>query len=424
MSQLLYRLVLWLAFFLIPLYLLHRARKQVAYRQHWLERLGFYPPFISTQPTLWLHAVSVGETRAAKPLIDALLTAYPTHHIILTQMTPTGRETAQALFPQQVTVAYLPYDYPSAIQRFLRHFHPQFGILLETEIWPHLIHTCADQKIPLFLVNARLSEKSLRGYLKISSLITPAMNKLTAIAAQTEADAIRLSQLGTAPIQVCGNLKFDHVPDHTQILQGQNWKKKLHRPTILFASSRVGEETLLLHYIATHALLKDTLFIIVPRHPQRFNQVANLISQYQLPFIRRSAWHGEAILSDVSILLGDSMGEMASYYSCADIALMGGSFAPLGGQNLIEAAMLNTPTIVGPHMFNFTAATYHAVEAGACRQVTDLEEAVTLAISLLKAPQALIPMQQAAQQFAQTHRGAVKKTMDLLQQILADSKNQ
>jgi 3-deoxy-D-manno-octulosonic-acid transferase len=415
MSRIFYRLLLWLSFFWLPLYLLHRSRKQVAYRQHWLERLGFYRPFIA-QPTLWLHAVSVGETRAATPLIDALLKAYPSYHIILTQMTPTGRETAQALFSQQVTVAYLPYDYPSAIKRFLHHFQPQFGVILETEIWPNLIHRCAEQKIPLFLVNARLSEKSLQGYLKIKSLMAPALHQLTAIAAQTKEDAMRLHQLGAPHVHVCGNLKFDQIPDPQHIAQGQRWKTILHRPTVLFASSRAGEEIALLEYIA-HTMSQDILFIIVPRHPQRFNEVAELIKHYQLSFIRRSTWQ-ETPLPNVQVLLGDSMGEMTSYYQCADIALMGGSFAPLGGQNLIEAALLSTPTIVGPHMFNFTAATYHAIQAGACQQVNDMKAAIDLAMALLTSPQELIIMQQAAQQFVQMHQGATRSIVNLLQEKL------
>lgn len=416
MSRIFYRLVLWLAFFLAPLYLLYRSGRQPHYRQHWLERLGFYrsPPF--SRPTIWLHAVSVGETRAAKPLIDALLLCYPTHHIILTQMTPTGRETAQSLFPQHVTVAYLPYDYPSALRRFLRHFQPKLGLLLETEIWPNLIHECATHNIPLYLVNARLSEQSLQGYLKIKRLITPAMGKLTAIAAQTDEDAKRLAALGAERIAVCGNLKFDHLPNTVHILQGQQWKKTLQRPTVLFASSREGEEVLLLNVIAQHPLPNHTLLIIVPRHPQRFNQVADLLRQRALSFQRRSAWQGEALLGEnVQVLLGDSMGEMGSYYSCADIALIGGSFAPLGGQNLIEAASLGIPTIVGPHMFNFAKATQHAIQAGACQQVKHMTEAIELASALLQKPQARLRMQQAAQQFTQRHRGAVDKIIALLQ---------
>lgn len=414
-----YRLVLWLSFFLIPLYLLYRSKKQTVYRYHWLERIGFYSRTTSSSsPTLWVHAVSVGETRAAKALIDQLMVRYPNYRILLTQMTPTGRHTAATLFPSQnVTTVYLPYDYPSALRRFLHHFQPKLGLLLETEIWPNLIHECTNHHVPLLLVNARLSEKSLKGYLKIKPLIAPAMKRLTAILAQSKADALRLEQLGGENIHISGNIKFDQTPNPDKIAQGLNWKKNLQRPTLLMASSREGEETLLLEYLSTHPLPKNILLLLVPRHPQRFDAIVELIKKYRFSFIRRTEWSGETVPTSVQILLGDSLGEMESYYSCADIALIGGSFKPFGGHNLIEAALCNTPTIVGPHMFNFTQATEEAVKMGACRQVPDLQTAVKEAIHYFNHPQDQSNLCQANQRFISTHQGAVSSILAALPRL-------
>lgn len=419
MMRMCYRLFLWLSFFLIPIYLLYRARKQVAYRHHWLERLGFYSKLNTTPPpTIWVHAVSVGETRAAKTLIDQLKKRYPHHHILLTQMTPTGRRTAQTLFSGQVTTVYLPYDYPSAIKRFIRHFQPKLGLLLETEIWPNVIHQCANHNIPLFLVNARLSEKSLRGYLKIKSLIAPALKRLTGIIAQNIDDAQRLEKIGGEHIQISGNIKFDQIPDVQKVKQGLRWKKNLQRPTLLFASSREGEEAMLLEYLSTHPLPKEVLLLIVPRHPERFETIATLIKQHHIPFIRRTQWQGNSLAPHIQILLGNSLGEMESYYSCADITLIGGSFMPFGGHNLIEPALIGIPTIVGPYMFNFTEATDKAVKLGASHQVKDIAEGIKAALYYLDHQEDHPNKLKAIEHFTQQNKGAVPRILNALPQIL------
>lgn len=418
MSRFLYRCALWFAFFLIPIYLLRRARKQPAYRQHWSERLGFYRQPVPTKPCLWIHGVSVGETRAARPLIKALQQHYPDHQIILTQMTPTGRETAQTLYPD-LTAVYLPYDYPSAIRRFLAHFRPRLGLLIDTEIWPNLIHLCADQRIPLCLINARLSEKSLNGYLKVQSLVAPAVARLTLIAAQTREDAVRLQRIGGREVKVCGNIKFDQTVPADKVQQGKNWKQVIARPILLFASSRETEEAMLLAAIRNNPLPAATLLVIVPRHPQRFDEVARLCIEAGFSTIRRSQWQAGSLPADTQVLVGDSMGEMASYYACADIALIGGSFAPLGGQNLIEAAALGVPTIVGPHMFNFTEATQLAVTAHASIRVNSIGSALSQASRLLQDTPDQISMQTAAVQFARSHQGATQRILTLIQPILS-----
>lgn len=414
MIQLLYRLLLWLALLPIAGYLLYRSKKQPLYRQHWLERLGFYAKPKHLAPILWVHAVSVGETRASKPLITALKKHYPGYHFVITQMTPTGRETAQSLFPDNTTIVYLPYDYPSAVKRFLGHFQPEFGLILETEIWPNLIDACTQYQIPLFLVNARLSESSLQGYLRIRALIKPALQQLTAIAAQTEDDAKRLAQLGAQHLSICGNIKFDQILDSDKIGQGLHWKKNLQRPTLLFASSRDGEEALFLDCLQKRPLPEAILIIMVPRHPQRFDKIEELIKSHHLPYLRRSLWQESPLSSSIRVLLGDTMGEMESYYACANLVLMGGSFLPLGGQNLIEAAQLHIPSIVGPHMFNFTAATQAAVKIGASIEVQDIAAAIDTARALFANPAQCEIMQKAAQTFIKEYQGAVNRILPLL----------
>ncbi|MGL6039832.1 MAG: 3-deoxy-D-manno-octulosonic acid transferase, partial [Deefgea sp.] len=319
----LYRLVLWLVFPLIWLYLLKRSQKQPAYRMYWAERLGYYSKNITHQwrqsntnvKIIWLHAVSVGEMRASAPVIAALRTNYPEHSLVLTCMTPTGRETAQELFGDFATIVYLPYDYPSAIRRFLRTFQPQCGVVMETEIWPNLIHECASQAVPLVLANARLSEKSFLGYQKARALIRPAMARWAKVLAQAPADAARLAQLGAIDPQVMGSVKFDNQIDPNKVALGQRWRMQFAgRSVVLLASSREGEEVAFLTQWRALFTQQAPLLIIVPRHPQRFDDVANLIASQGFSLLRRSQWQGETIVQS-DVLLGDSMGEMLAWFA-------------------------------------------------------------------------------------------------------------
>ncbi len=325
MSRLVYSLCFYLAQPLVWLRLLWRARRQPEYLHHLAERYGFYPARPAGR-LLWLHVVSVGETRAAEPLIKALLAQYPQHGLLLTHMTPTGRTVGAEMIAKlgpRLHQAYLPYDLPDACARFLAHYHPEFGLLMETELWPNLIARAKTQAIPLALVNARLSARSLRGYQRFLPLIRPAVAALDLVAAQTAPDAERLAQLGAQAPQVCGNIKFDVSPPADKIGLGQQWRAALGtRPVWLCASTREGEETLILD--AYQKLDRpELLLLIVPRHPQRFAEVAAAVAARQLPLRRRSA--NEFPAGETRVWLGDSMGEMAAYYALADLALIGGS---------------------------------------------------------------------------------------------------
>ncbi len=407
----LYSLMLYLVTPLVLWRLWQRGKKQPAYRSHLAERWGNYPHRSDPRPTLWVHAVSVGETRAAQPLIEALLTRYPTHRLLLTGMTPTGRETAQGLYGDRVEIHYLPYDFPDAVARFFGHHQPSLGVLMETELWPNLMAAAQARRIPMLLVNARLSPRSARGYSRFSALTRPTFAALSQVAAQTDDDAARLLSVGAPHVTVCGNIKFDVTPAPSLVRLGQSWHQALApRPVWLAASTREGEEPLILD--AWQQLKRpDALLILVPRHPQRFNEVADLLKTRGIPFQRRSI--GLPTQND-AVWLGDSMGEMAAYYHAAALAFIGGSLLPLGGQNLIEAAACACPILIGPHTFNFQQATEDALNAGAAQRV-DSPSTLAQAISeLLAQPNRCQAMQAAAQQFAATHQGATEKTLALI----------
>lgn len=388
-----------------------RGRRQPAYRQHVAERFGRYDtPDLS--PHLWIHAVSVGETRASQPLVRALQSAYPERRILMTHTTPTGRETGVQLFGESVDRAYVPYDLPGAVTRFVRHAHPEAGILMETELWPNLVRTVA-RTAPVFLVNARMSERSARGYARFAALTRETLRSLTGIAAQTPADAERLTLLGAREVSVTGNLKYDVTPDDVALERGRQFRQWFgeSRPVFLAASTREGEEALVLDAFA-HVEVPGALLVIVPRHPQRFDDVAALIQARGLACFRRSA--GQAVPARTGVVLGDSMGELFSYYAAADVAFVGGSLLPLGGQNLIEACAVGTPVLVGPHTFNFTEATELACDAGAALRVEDAEALGRAANRLLRDPAARQSMATAASGFAATHRGATRRVLAML----------
>lgn len=393
-----------------------RGRQQPGYHSHWRERFGFgLPP--CTGPVLWLHAVSVGETRAAAPLIEALLQRYPQHRLLITQMTPTGRETARNLFDDRVTLAWLPYDQPAAVRRFLRHFRPQLGVLLETELWPNLIHQCARQQVPLCLLNARLSEKSLRGYQRITPLIRPALQQLRLIAAQDAANAARLAELAGIPaerIPVMGNLKFDVQVPADKIEQGQQWREAVGaaRPVLVAACTRDGEEDLLL--AALERLPAGALLVLVPRHPPRFDTVARLLATRNVPAQRRSQWDGQPLPAHTRVLLGDSLGELAAYYAMADVAFVGGSLLEFGAHSPIEPCAQGIPVLIGPSTYNFAEATLAALSCGAARQVPSADALFQEATRLLADPVARQSMSQAGKALVAEHRGAASRALALL----------
>jgi len=411
MARLLYSLVLYLAAPLIWLRLLWRARKQPEYLRNLGERYGFYRQSVP-QKLIWVHAVSVGETRAAQPLVEGLMAAWPGYRILLTGMTPTGREAGRQVYGERVIQVYLPYDYPGAVGRFFRHFRPAFGVLMETEIWPNLLAAAHSRKVPVMLANARLSARSARGYGKLEGLVRPALASLSGVAAQTAGDAERLQALGARCVEVCGNLKFDVTPATENLEQGRQWRAAIgSRPVWLAASTREGEESLVIE--AWRAVgIPGALLVLVPRHPQRFEEVAGLLAGQGLAVVRRSAGLPEAA---TQVWLGDSMGEMAAYFSLADLAFIGGSLLPLGGQNLIEAAACGCPVLVGPHTFNFLQATEDAIAAGVARRVEDAAALGVAVDGLLRNGEELAAMRDAAGRFMLAHRGAGQRMLSLIE---------
>jgi 3-deoxy-D-manno-octulosonic-acid transferase len=405
----LYRLALLLAAPMIPLRLLWRGRRERGYLRHWNERLG-----LGTVPVgaLWIHAVSVGEMRAAQPLITALRDAHPGVPVLLSCMTPTGRATAESLYGSFARIVYLPYDYAWLMRRFVRRAQPRVGILMETELLPNLIHAAARAGVPLMLANARLSERSARGYARLPALVRACLQRITVVAAQTGADAARLEELGARATHVTGNLKFDIAPPSEQLERGAGWKAGWGgRPVLLAASTREGEEALLLRAFAD-AAPANVLLVLVPRHPQRFDEVAGLIAAAGLPYQRRS--DGTALAADTRVLLGDSLGELFAYYAACDVAFVGGSLQPLGGQNLIEAASVGRPVLVGPHTFNFEEATRLAIEAGAALRASDAADLMTNALKLLADALERTRMGEAGLAFAARHRGAAARVAGLV----------
>jgi 3-deoxy-D-manno-octulosonic-acid transferase len=415
-----------------PVYLARlwwRGRQEPLYRSALGQRLGFGNVAQADQARVWLHAVSLGETRAAAPLVEALRAQRPGVRLLLTHGTATGRAAGQALLQPGDAQAWLPYDTPGAVRRFLRQHQPALGVLMETEVWPNLLFEARAAGVPLVLANARLSEKSQRQGQRFAALLHPAVACFTAVLAQTKADAVRLRASGAQQVQVLGNLKFDMQPVPALLAQGQQWGMTLkQRPVVMAAATREGEEALLLQAWTsaisemTRQGLAAPLLLLVPRHPQRFDEVAALVQASGLTLQRRSSWGAVPPLDAhaCDVWLGDSLGEMPLYYALASVALLGGSFAPLGGQNLIEAAACGCPLLMGPHTFNFAQAAEQAVAAGAAERVADVPAALQRALQLVKPHEAagLSRMASTALAFAQQHRGAAQRTAQVLVKLL------
>jgi 3-deoxy-D-manno-octulosonic-acid transferase len=413
MALKLYTFLWWFALPFLPLRLWWRGRREPGYRAHIGERFGWYRRDSARRAAdiIWIHAVSLGETRAAAPLIERIARERSTATILLTHMTATGRETGRALYGDRVIQVWLPYDVPFAVRAFLDHFAPRVGVLIETEMWPNLAAKCRRRGVPLFVVNARLSARSAAGYSRIASLSRPMLQSFAGVAAQTALDAERLTNLGARDVAIVGNLKFDIVIPETARSLGREFRTRASgRPIWVAGSTREGEETLIFDALAGtagHALPGNALTIIVPRHPQRFATVAQLLRSRNIAFVRRS--ENERVPPDTSIMLGDSIGEMFAYYAAADVAFVGGSLLPLGGQNLIEPIALGVPTLVGPHTFNFAEASAQAIDAGAALRVTDANELIAQVARLLSDPGAREHMRTSANMFCAVHRGAADR---------------
>lgn len=409
-----------------------RGRAEPLYRQSIGERFGWYGDAPSSSGWLWLHAVSLGETRAASALVAALREHRPEARLLLTHGTATGRAAGAALLRPGDRQVWLPIDTPGSVARFLEHFRPAIGVLMETEIWPNLLRAASQHRIPMVLANARLSARSAHKAERLRLLFSPVADSLNLVLAQTQEDADRLRAMGARRVEVSGNLKFDVTPDAVQLARGTHWRHAVGRPVVLAASTREGEEAALLSAWQRQPLPRP-LLLIVPRHPQRFDDVAALVAGTGLRGLRRSTWQDtpppEARAAEV--WLGDSIGEMATYFGCAQVALLGGSFEPLGGQNLIEAAACGCPVLMGPHTFNFTEAAELARREGAAQRVADIDEAVWLAIGMVAASTAIEPPRseassspdgppssQRALAFAARHRGAARRMADSIDALI------
>ena len=402
-----------------------RGQAEPGYLEAVGERFGRYEQ-PAVPGALWIHAVSLGETRAAAVLLEALRAREPGLRVLLTHGTATGRAEGRRLLRPGDVQAWLPWDTPEAVQAFLDHFQPRAGLLMETEVWPILVAACADRGVPLALANARLSEASLAATLRLGPLSRPAYRALSAVWAQTEADAQRLASAGARVDAVMGNLKFDATPPPALLAQAATWRERARaagpgggRPVLMFASSREGEEAMLLQALAT--MSRRSRLLVVPRHPQRFDEVARLLESAGLSVSRRSQWQdgpdADALAADA--WLGDSLGEMPLYYGLADAALLGGSFAPLGGQNLIEACACGCPVVMGPHTFNFADAADLAEAADAASRQPDIAAALAQAEALLADASRQSAMAEAGRAFAQAHRGAAARTADAVLALAA-----
>ncbi len=396
---------------LAVLRLLWRSRHDQAYRSRLGERFGRYrqapPP--PPGPRLWLHAVSLGETRAAAPLLDALRREVPQLQLLLTHTTPTGRAAGAELLRPGDLQAWLPYDLPAAVERFLQAFRPQVGVLMETEIWPNLAQACAGHRVALLLANARLSARSWARWARWPGLATAAFGALAGAAAQTGADASRLRDLGAPGVMVAGNLKFDRRGDAALRMLGRQWRAAAGgRPVLVLASTRehraTAEEQLLLDSLPPQ-LLERALLVLVPRHLERVGQLVQLLEQRGLRYRLRSQGEPDAQLQ---VWVGDSLGEMPAYYAMADAAFIGGSLLPLGGQNLIEACAEGCAVVIGPHVFNFTHAVEQAGRAGALAQAADAGQVWAQLQRWLDDAGALRDARRAAREFSAAHRGAAQ----------------
>jgi 3-deoxy-D-manno-octulosonic-acid transferase len=425
--QLLWHLLLPLAF----VRLAWRARHSTQYLSDLPERLGFGYQKPILQKAVWIHAVSVGETRAAQPLIEAYLARGES--ILLTHMTLNGRRTGAQLFAKsiasgQIRQVYLPYDLCWSVDQFLKVFKPKLGLFMETEAWPTVVFRCAEIGLPLFLVNARLSERSARRVNHFGKAGRALFQAFAGILAQTAFDAQRYQSLGVKSVEIIGNLKFDVPLDRSLVEQGQAWRQALHgagRLMVCAASTRDGEEAIILkawkELLLSNAFTVTPLLCLVPRHPERFSEVADQIHGAGLNFRRRSEWTGAPKETNhLEVILGDSMGEMPMYYSAADLVVMGGSLLPFGGQNLIEACAAGCPVLLGEHTYNFQQAALDALEMGAATRIHgDLLLGEPIALmealkSLLLNTDELAKMALAAKNYTLEHQGATKKLLAAL----------
>lgn len=397
--------------------LLWRGIRAPSYWQRWPERFGHSPLLNDQQAVIWIHAVSVGEVEATRPLIKTLFAEYPQHQIIITTMTPTGSERVKLLYGDSVMHCYIPYDVSFAVQRFLKRTHPQFGIIMETEIWPTMLLSCQRLNIPLVLANARMSERSAKSYARFANFTKTILQSLQFIAAQSDADRQRFKHLGAdiKKVHAIGNLKYEiSLPtslEEQAIAMRNLWDN--HRPIWVAASTHEGEEAIILNASRqVRAACPELLLIIVPRHPERFDRVTALSQRAGFKTLRRS--EHRPCPSDVQVLVVDTMGELPLFYAASDVAFVGGSLVPIGGHNILEPAALARPIITGPHYFNFNEITQQFLNADAAIQINDTEQLAETVIKLLQNSPQRAQMGDAALQLMANSQGASKRLVNLI----------
>jgi 3-deoxy-D-manno-octulosonic-acid transferase len=415
-----YSIVFVLAVPFILLRLIWRGSRAPAYFKRWNERFGLMPAPSSDKPVIWLHAVSVGEVEAARPLVAALQESYAHYQILITTMTPTGSARVTLLYGDSVSHCYLPYDLPFAVSRFLKTAQPELGIIMETELWPNLIHYSKKLNIPLILANARLSARSASGYQRISKLTKEMLQSFELIATQAQDDRQRLIELGAKKSQVhaVGNLKFEINLPASALEQAEAMRLVWgDRPVFIAASTHEGEDEIILNASRQiRAAFPDLLLVLVPRHPERFDRVAALSQRAGFKILRRS--ENGMCSNDVQVLVVDTMGELPLFYGTADVAFVGGSLVPTGGHNLLEPAALGKAVVIGPHYFNFSQISQHFIQANAAIQVTDSQSLAETVVDLLKTPQKRVAMGEAGQKLIQQSKGASHRLMNLIKRQL------
>ena len=427
LGRLIYSVIFYLLAPLVLARLLYRAIRAPAYRSRWAERFGWVPSVPTDTNFIWVHAVSVGEALAAVPLVKALQAKYSDYRLIVTCMTPTGSERIKAAFGDSVNHCYAPYDMPDSVARFLSRAKPKILIIMETELWPNTIAACHKRNIPVLLANGRLSEKSANAYKRIQPLIGPMLGQITAVAAQHRDDGARFNALGLAEsaLTVTGNIKFDLSLNQTIKQNAQqllsDWRGVSERPILLAASTHRGEDEIILDAFGQikeklKGEIDNPLLVLVPRHPERFNQVAELCSSVaNFKLARRS--RGDSVEA-ADILLGDTMGELMTFFGACDIAFVGGSMVATGGHNMIEPAAWGVPVLTGPHLFNFTEASQLLLEGKAMAICHNADQLAERCVELFQDAQLRSQMGDAAQRIAEANRGALDKLLALIERTL------
>lgn len=413
--RLIYSLLLYLLLPLVVTRLLWRGLRNRGYWYRWPERLGLVPTLMR-RPNIWVHAVSVGEVRAAVPLVEALMKQHPDHDIVFTTMTPTGSEQVRLLFGDRVHHFYVPYDLPTAVFRFMNRVRPQLAVILETELWPNLYHACRRRNIPVCMANVRISASSMKGYRKLKRLTKDTLDQVSYLAAQSREDAERLLELGADQVRlrITGSIKFDFdIPDDV-VQRGQDLRQHWDsgRKILLAASTHEGEEAEILQvFEELRRNFPGLLLVLVPRHPERFTPVVKLCEKEQYRVYRRSEQQHQ-LPADIDILVGDTMGELQMFYSAVDVAFIGGSLVPVGGHNLLEAAAVGTPVVYGPHMFNFAEISQLALEKGVAMQGNSTGEVTDLVAQILGDEGTRHAMGKAGRQLMKENKGALQRTLE------------